>query len=296
MKKLLLFAILLPACAIPGDSAWSGLHANGFGGGIATNLSGSMTVPILELPEGESIGGAIPLSEGSSTSSYYGGRIGLAIPVIPLELVYSMFNHSSNHPFSDQLSFTFNNPDTAIGGTLTETLDVSLSSSLDFDLQKILLEWDLFNSPAFRVGLLLGVDLMTFNGFGIELTDNVIYNDGTDDYVIFDKGEESSIATAEQLPIPMIGLRGDVLLPFTGLRAGVEVSGFTVDIEQVDVTYLDIDANLNYAFNKWTEAVIGYRSVGLDLSGDLDDGEGGTTNLAVDIKYDGPYFGIGFVF
>jgi hypothetical protein len=207
-----------------------------------------------------------------------------------------MFNHSSSHPFSEQLTVSFDDPLNP-GTDLEESLDVNLSSSLDFDVQKILFELDLFNSPLFRVGLLLGADLMTFNSFGIEVTDDVIYTDGLgDDHIIVEEGEGTSIATDLQLPIPMLGLRGDFLLPFTGLRAGVEVSGFSVDVEEVAVTYLDIDANLNYAFNDWTEAVIGYRSVTLDLSGDLDDGDGDTTNLVVDIKYAGPYFGVAFVF
>ena len=298
MKKLLFcLAILLPACATPGDSAWNGLlHANGFGGGISTTLSGSITVPVLELPDGESLGGDIPLSEGSSSSAYYGGRVGFALPILPFEFAYSMFNHSSSHPFSEQLTVIFDDPLNP-GTDLEESLDVNLSSSLDFDVQKILFELDLFNSPLFRVGLLLGADLMTFNSFGIKVTDDVIYTDGLgDDHIIVEEGEGTSIATDQQLPIPMLGLRGDFLLPFTGLRAGVEVSGFSVDVEDVDVTYMDIDANLNYAFNDWTEAVIGYRSIALDLSGDLDDGDGGTTNLVVDIKYAGPYFGVAFVF
>jgi len=209
-----------------------------------------------------------------------------------------MFNHSSSHPFSEQLTVIFDDPLNP-GTDLEESLDVNLSSSLDFDVQKILFELDLFNSPLFRVGLLLGADLMTFNSFGIKVTDNVIYTDGFgNDHIVVAKGEGTSIATDQQLPIPMLGLRGDFLLPFTGLRAGVEVSGFSVDIEEVAVTYLDIDANLHYAFNDWTEAVVGYRSVAFDLSGEVDDGTGSgdTSPIGVDIKYAGPYFGVAFVF
>jgi len=292
MKKFLCIALLLaPACAIPGDAAWSGAHATGYGAGVSTTLSGSVNVPDINFGDVDEIGDFdVSLAEGKSTSTFYGGRLGVA----PFELIYSSFNHASDHPDD----FTGNLTVDGLG-TFNETVDYT--TSLDFDLEKLMLGLDLFNSPTFRIGLLFGVDLMTFNEFGMSVTKDVVVDDpGGGSVTIIAAGDGYSIATNEQLPIPMIGIRLDALLPFSGLRAGIEASGFTLKLDQeadsIDVTYLDIDANLNYAFNDFTEAMIGYRSISLELNGSIADGTGSNTNITSDIDYSGPYFGVGFVF
>jgi len=297
MKKFLCIALLLaPACAIPGDAAWSDAHATGYGAGVSTTLSGSVSVPDIDFGDASDItdfDGTLSLAEGKSTSTFYGGRLGIA----PFELIYSSFNHASDHP--DQFTATLTDPNSG-SVFLDETVDYT--TSLDFDLEKLMLGLDLFNSPTFRIGLLFGVDLMTFNEFGMSVNEDIVVNDGLGggDFTIIAAGEGYSIATNEQLPIPMIGIRLDALLPFSGLRAGIEASGFTLKLDQeadsIDVTYLDIDANLNYAFNDFTEAMIGYRSISLELNGSIADGTGSNTNITSDIDYSGPYFGVGFVF
>jgi hypothetical protein len=283
MKRIFLALVLLAsACAIPGDAAWSDLHANVYGGGIATTLSGSVGAPELfddaSVDDFTTFDGTLNLTDGDSTSALFGARFGFA----PFELVVSQFNNSSNH--SDV--FIADLKDEA-GDVVVFEESVDFTTSLDFDLQKMLVGLDLFNSPSFRIGLLAGVDLMSFNGFGITIDETISF----EGEVLVSEGTNYSIATTEQLPIPMVGLRGDVLLPFTGVRAGLEVTGFSVDVEDIAVTYLDWDLNLNYAFNDWTEAMVGYRSVALDIDGKVEE-----TNITADIEYAGPYFGVSFVF
>ena len=92
------------------------------------------------------------------------------------------------------------------------------------------------------------------------------------------KGEREDVVKDKALPIPMIGVRADALLPFLGIRAGAEITGLKVDVDDgtdaVDITYLDMDANLNYVLWDLTfgevELRVGYRKITMDLEGVLE--------------------------
>jgi hypothetical protein len=97
----------------------------------------------------------------------------------------------------------------------------------------------------------------------------------------------------------MVGVRADALLPFAGIRAGAEATGLKVAIDDstqsIDITYLDIDANINYILWDLTvtevELRVGYRTIMMDLEGVIE-----SNNLNADLEFSGPYFAISAVF
>ena len=105
--------------------------------------------------------------------------------------------------------------------------------------------------------------------------------------------ESYTIVDNEDVPIPIIGVRGDVALPLTGLRAGGEISGFQADVEDVEAELLDLDVHLAWepAGNDWVEFIVGYRMIEFKFDGEIDD-----SNIDGSLDMDGLYFAIGFVF
>ena len=151
MKKLAtIFLLLAPACAIPGDSAWSDLHANGFTGMYDLGVSGAVQDMKFSSPP-TNIDGNLSLNNASSSNFLYGARAGFA----PIEVSVSGFDHKSVH------NGTFTG-DFDLGGSTAFTGETDAETTLDFELQKIMLGFDFLNTGLFRVGLLLGVDMFTF--------------------------------------------------------------------------------------------------------------------------------------
>ena len=101
-----------------------------------------------------------------------------------------------------------------------------------------------------------------------------------------------TVASDEEIPIPMIGVRGDLLLP-QGFRVGAEVSGVSADVDDIDGTFLDMDVQVGWApmDQDWVEVLIGYRAISFDFSGELDD-----ASVDADIDFDGFYWGVGIIF
>lgn len=261
---LLFLSSLSGACAIPGDAAWSDLHSTLQAGGIDSSASGSITANLAgTFPDVGS--GSLELPEEDASSRYLAGRLGFA----PLEFVFSDFSHQSTHKSS--LDFPALN---ASGDFETQ---------LDLSVQKLLLGFDLVNTPVSRVGVLLGVDFLEFNNFEIALANPPAGYSGQSSY---------PLVSDQTLPVPLLGLRGDVLLPGTGLRAGGEVCGFYLsDLEDLDkMEYLDVDLNLSWSRGNWLEWTLGYRQIGFDLEGAI---EGET--LTADIEVSGPYLNFGVI-
>ena len=77
---LVLAAILLPACAIPGDAAWSDLHASAFGSAYATSFEVGATGITVNDSSGGGVdfSGDLDLESNTSTALYYGARLGFA--------------------------------------------------------------------------------------------------------------------------------------------------------------------------------------------------------------------------
>lgn len=264
MQRLALFALLLaPSCAIPGDSAWSDLHANAYGG--LYNLTAGGSIDDISGTSGAlTASGDLKVRDETETNFLYGARFGFA----PVEVFLSGFEHDSTH------GGTFTGSIGPINGT------ADARTELDFGLQRIGVGFDVLNTPVARIGLLVGVDFFTFNEFSFTATQGALSRSYT-------------IADNEDVPIPVVGLRGDVGLPLTGLRAGAEISGFQADVEDVDAEYFELDVHLGWepGDNDWIELLVGYRMIEFQFDGEIDDS---TIDGTVDL--DGLYFAIGIVF
>jgi hypothetical protein len=268
MKKLALLALPFAAsCAIPGDSAWSDFHANGYGSLYNVGAGGS--VNDLSVSTGSiDIDGDLRIRDSSDTTFLAGARVGIA----PMEVSLSMFDHQSTHGGSFDGDFD-------LGGGSSFTGSSSTRTNLDLEVTKMMLGFDLLNTGLFRVGILLGVDMVTFNDFSVAASQGGV----TQNY---------AVATDEEFPIPMIGVRSDLLLP-QGFRIGAEVSGMSADIDDIDGTFLDIDAQVAWSpmENEWVEVLIGYRALSFDFTGELDD-----SSVDANIDFDGLYWGVGITF
>jgi hypothetical protein len=264
MRRLVLLSLLLaPACAIPGDSAWSDLHANGYAGFYQLTAGGGVN-DISGTSGGLTASGDLSVNDETETNLLYGARFGFA----PVEIFLSGFSHESTH------GGTFNGTLGPISGTADARTD------LDFGLQRIGVGFDVVNTPVARLGLIVGVDFFSFNDFSFTATQGAV-------------SQSYSIADNEDVPIPVVGLRGDVGLPLTGLRAGGEISGFQADVEDVDAEFLDIDVHLGWEPNNndWIEVLVGYRMIEFEFDGEIDDS---TIDGSLDL--DGFYVALGIIF
>jgi hypothetical protein len=269
MKKFALFLLLLaPACAIPGDAAWSDLHANAFLGMYNVDVDGTAGINVADPGSGTSVDGDLTVNKNSDSSLYYGVRAGFA----PIELIASGFSSRSTHSGTFVGDF-----DAGTGTPITGTANAT--TLLDFDQKKLMLGFDIFNSPVFRVGLLAGVDFFTFNDFSVTATKAGI----TQTYIVADD---------ENAPIPIVGLRGDVALP-NSIRLGAEVTGMSANVQDIDVSFLDFDAQVGWApmDNEWVELLIGYRNMNFDFNGDFDG-----TAIDANLDFGGFYWAVGITF
>lgn len=268
MKKFAL--LLLPfatSCAIGGDSAWSDFHANGYGALYDLGASGS--VRDLSVSQGAiDIDGDLTIRRDTDTNILMGARFGMA----PMEVVLSTFDHQSSH----RGSF---NGDFDLGSGSSFTGSSSARTSLDFEMTKLMVGFDFLNTELFRIGLLAGVDMFKFNDFSVRASQGGV-------------SQTYTVASDEEIPIPMIGVRGDLLLP-QGFRVGAEVSGVSADVDDIDGTFLDMDVQVGWApmDQDWVEVLIGYRAISFDFSGELDD-----ASVDADIDFDGFYWGVGIIF
>ncbi|MCH2101309.1 MAG: hypothetical protein MK209_05255 [Planctomycetes bacterium] len=265
MQRLALLALLLaPSCVIPGDANWSDLHANAYGG-IYNMTAGGAIDDISGTSGAVAASGDLSIEDETESNFLYGARFGFA----PVEISLSGFEHKSSH-----------------GGTFAGTIGpfvdttVDAQTELNFGLQRIAAGVDILNTPVARVGLLIGVDFFTFHEFEFTVS----------------QGAESrsyTIANDEDVPVPVVGLRGDVGLPLTGLRAGGEASAFQADVDNVNAEYLELDVHLGWepGDNDWIEFLVGYRMIDFQFEGELDDS---SIDGAIDL--DGLYFAIGIVF
>lgn len=266
--------LLLPACSIPGDAAWSDLHASGF---IAAYPAG-MDATATDISVADSSGagltfkGDLAMEKNRETGFYYGARAGFA----PFEVAVSAFGYDGAHSSIVSGGATFRGVDLPI----TETLDAR--TDLDLGVSRLMLGVDVVNTPVFRIGLRAGVDFLEFDRFTVTSTEQV----NVLGIPIVNVGDTQNILINESVPVPLVGVRGDVLLPFMDIRLGGELSGLSVNIDDTDVTYLDMDINVNYAPWQNLELVLGYHRIDIDVSGSIDD-----TTIDVDMLIDGPYFG-----
>ncbi|MDP6964215.1 MAG: hypothetical protein QGF46_08640, partial [Planctomycetota bacterium] len=141
---------------------------------------------------------------------------------------------------------------------------------------------DMLNTSVARVGMLFGLDVFNFNEFKFtaqEANGSIL------------PGDPQNVLVNQEVPVPIIGLRGDLAIPGTDIRLGAEVSGVSIDIDDVDASFFDHDININFEIFENGEAVVGYRAVQLNIDGTLD-----STTINMDLNMSGPYFGVSFYF
>ncbi len=270
--SILLGSVLLASsCAVPGGSAWSDLHAYGFGSIYAAGLEASSDDITVDDSSGGGFDfqGGLDLKRSTETVAYYGARLGFA----PLELSVSRFGYdgSSEGTVTGGISFA----GMPIAGDLAVTSDVELSVS------KLMLGFDIVNLPVARVGLLAGLDYVEFARFDLIATEN---KPGVS------IGDVQTLLEDQSAPVPIVGLRADAALPF-GVRLGGEITGIKFDFDDADLSYLDYDIAARYEPWDHVELMIGYRAIIMQLDGAVDG-----TQLNMDFNLDGPYAGVAVYF
>ncbi len=265
--SLLLLALVSTSCSLAGDSPWNGFHANGFVGLDSVGLDGSARNVSVS---GGALAGNVDIRSKSDSSTYYGARAGLA----PFELVFSDLSLNTRNPSSLAAGGTF------LGNTVTT--DLASTTVVDMEIRKLLLGIDLINADTFRIGFLIGVDEVDFN-------DILVISDQAFGGVI-NPGDSASVVHGETAWVPLLGVRGDVDLPFD-LRLGAELSGMSINTNGVQADYWDFDGSVNYEFTPHIEGLIGYRYVDMGFQGTL-----GGTSLDSSFTLDGPYVAVGVSF
>lgn len=264
--------LLIPACSIPGDAAWSDLHVSGFGAVYPVGLDATANdISVADSSGGgTTFDGDLTMEKNREVGFYYGARAGIA----PFEISVSQFGYDGKHASNVAGGATF------AGVTITE--DLAATTDFDLGVTKLMLGVDVFNSPVARVGFLAGVDFIDFDRFVITATETI----GVPGLTLINEGDTQNILIDQSVPVPMIGLRADVQLPF-GVRLGGEISGLSTSIDDADVTYLDLDINANYEPINNVELVVGYHRIDIDVTGTLDN-----ATIDVEMLIDGPYVGI----
>jgi hypothetical protein len=262
---LLACSALIPACAIPGDSPWSDLHANAYAVGFSPTFEASSSGIVIDgdgaNPE---LSGSFAINSEEEFTNLYGASIGFA----PFELSVSQFSYSRN-----QVG-VFGGDGGSFGGVLLND-SIPISSTLDIDATKIMVGIDVVNTSVARVGLLAGVDILSFNQFSFTAS-----------------SVNQEVLNDQEVPVPIIGLRGDIAIPGTRISLGAEITGISIDVDDVEASFFDHDINLSMEIFKNAEAVIGYRAMNIKIDGSIGDTK--ITNM--DLSMSGPYFGVSVYF
>ncbi len=149
---------------------------------------------------------------------------------------------------------------------VTYTANDLVTSSYDITHYEALLGFALINADSFKVAALIGAKY-----FKVESSL---------------KSSLTGLTKTETVdgPVPVIGAMVEVNMPskfrFSGIARGLQV-----EIEDVDAKIYDIEASLNYDFNRFLRAQAGYRYFMINA-------EDTSTNDSVDIKFTGPYVGV----
>ena len=275
IHRLLVCSALIPACAIPGDAPWSDLHVNAYAAGFTPTLEvASNNIIVLGnnnavLP---ALSGAFTVEAEKEYTRQYGARIGFA----PFEVAVSQFSYSRSQ------NGTIDGGSDGRFGDENLVGDLAVDSIFDIDATKVIIGIDMMNTSAARVGLLVGLDVFSFNEFSF--TSQETKGDiGT--------GKHQNVLVNQEVPVPVIGLRGDIVIPGTGIRLGAEITGVSIDVDGVKASFFDHDINLNMEIFEHAEAIIGYRAVNLNIDGEIE-----ATKINMDLSMSGPYFGVSVYF
>ncbi|MBC8327547.1 MAG: hypothetical protein H8E31_02260 [Planctomycetes bacterium] len=267
---LLCLAFTAASCSVPSEAAWSGLHFNAYGGMLDVSTEGTVD-NVKATSGGANVQGDVDLGAASDSVLLFGGRAGVA----PFELVFS------------DLSFNTGNPSVfAAGGTFAGnvlTSNLRSTTTVDMAIRKMLLGIDVFATGVFRLGLLLGVDEVSFDELSVTADQSALLG-------AISPGDKQVVLSGESVFVPMVGARADIDLP-SGFRVGAELTGVAASTSDVDVSYFDFDGSLNYAITDNIEALLGYRYITINVDGSFDG-----TRLDTELDITGPYIAVGIVF
>jgi hypothetical protein len=152
-----------------------------------------------------------------------------------------------------------------------------VASDLDMSLTTAMLFVDVIPTDVARLGLGLGV---TYVDEELSIT-SLTLSPGT------------SAGSDEAAPVPVVGVHAGVGLG--PIDVDVLARGLTVDVDDVEATFLDLDAAVVWSFfgrdHLSGNLRVGWRQVGLDV--EYDDGD---SAIELDLEASGPYIGLGVVF
>jgi len=183
-------------------------------------------------------------------------KASIDLPLFPEILVsYFAIDSEATKQISKNIDFM---------GVTYSALD-TVKSSYDITHYEALLGFPIINADIAKIELLVGakyfeVESSITSSLGVTKTETV---DG---------------------PVPVVGAMLELNLPSKFRFSGV-ARGLQVEIDNVDAKLYDIDASINYDFNRFFRASAGYRYFLLDA-------EDTSTNDSVDIKFAGPYVGV----
>ncbi|TAJ18722.1 MAG: hypothetical protein EPO68_07410 [Planctomycetota bacterium] len=153
----------------------------------------------------------------------------------------------------------------------------TVDTDLDVDLTSATFCFDFLPVPNAELGIGVGVVLADFS---IDMTSQTL-------------GQTAS--ADEEVPLPVLAARAGV--DFGRFSLGALARGFEVEIDDVEVSYLDLDAHARYDLFQATDShlrgglVLGWRVVAFDA-----EFEDGSSTIDADMDYSGPYAGIAFTF
>lgn len=161
--------------------------------------------------------------------------------------------------------------DITIDGT-TITAGTAVDTDFDLGIYSALVLFDLVPTEIVDVGL----------GFGITLVDL--------DLEVADTMSANTVESDETLPIPVLAAQVSTEITERFELAGL-ISGFAINIDDADVTYLDADIFARWAVFGGDERgrgslVLGYRWTNLDVEYDDD-----SDVVEADLTFSGPYLG-----
>ncbi|MGB0952088.1 MAG: hypothetical protein ACPG31_02580 [Planctomycetota bacterium] len=265
---------LFPSCSIPGGAAWSDLHVNGFVSAFPGELDATARDISVDATTGGGLAftGDLDVDPNRETAFLYGARGGFA----PFELIVSEFGYDGTSSGLATGGVTF------LGVALPVADTLATDVVLDMNITKLMLGIDIVNTPVARVGVLAGVDFFTFDRFAASAAEDK----SVLGVPVISRGDTQNILINEDAPIPIVGLRGDVQLPF-GVRLGGEITGLSANFDDADIKLTDIDINANYEPWSNVELVLGYRLIDVSI-----DGEISGTALDADLDLSGPYVGV----
>jgi len=268
----------MPACAlaVPGDAAWSDLHVNGFASIYPVNLDATVNDIVVNDSSGISFAGDLDVESNRESAFLYGARAGFA----PFEIIVSEFGYDGRSSGLASGGATF------LGATLPVNETLAANVDLDMTITKLMVGIDVINTPIARAGFLIGVDFFEFDRFAATAAETKTIL-GVD---VIDEGDSVVFFANESTPIPIFGARGDVQLPF-GVRLGGEITGISADVDDAEISLLDIEINANYEPWENVEVVLGYRMIDMQVKGSISG-----TALDGDINLDGPFFGVSLYF